>query len=111
MAQRFQAVGDINEHKARGDVSIAVRYLDYDRPEDFGMSPFEIHPDDLIEARKETKTTRADVNALKILRKELRDGVLAAFKKLEPRVRDAIRDRADMGHVEIQVTVDVRPID
>lgn len=110
LAQRFQAVGDISEHRARGDVSIAIRYLDHDRPEDFGMSPFEIHPDDLLEARKETKTTRADVNAMKILRKELRDGVLAAYKKLEPRARDAIRDRADMGHIEVQVTVDVRPL-
>jgi hypothetical protein len=107
LAQRFQAVGDISEHRARGDVSIAVRYLDHDRPEDFGMAPFEIHPDDLLEARKETKTSRPDVNAMRILRKQLRDGVLAAYKKMEPRVRDAIRDRADMGHVEVQVTMDV----
>lgn len=111
LAQRFQAVGDISEQKARGDVSVAVRYLDHDRPEDFGMTPFEVHPDDLVEARKETRTTRADVNAMRILRRELRDGVLAAYKKLEPRVRDAVRDRADMGHVEVQVTMDVRPVD
>lgn len=111
LAQRFQAVGDISEHRARGDVSIAVRYLDHDRPEDFGMSPFEIDAEDLVEARKETRTTRPDVNAMKILRKELRNGVLAAYKKLEPRVRDAIRERADMGHVEVQVTVDLRPVD
>lgn len=109
LAQRFQAVGDINEHRARGDVSVAVRYLDHDRPEDFGMSPFEIHPDDLVDARKETRTTRPDVNAMRILRQELRDGVLAAYKKVEPRLRDAVRDRADMGHLEVQVTLDVRP--
>jgi len=111
LAQRFQAVGDISEHKARGDVSIAIRYLDHDRPEDFGMSPFEIHPNDLEEIRKETKTSRPDVNALRILRKQLRDGVLAAYQKVEPRIRDAIRDRADMGHVEVQVTMDLRPIE
>ncbi len=111
LAQRFQAVGDISEHKARGDVSIAIRYLDHDRPEDFGMSPFEIHPDHLEEIRKETKTSRPDVNALRILRKQLRDGVLAAYQKLEPRIRDAIRDRADMGHVEVQVTMDLRPVE
>jgi hypothetical protein len=111
LAQRFQAVGDISEHRARGDVSIAIRYMDHDRPEDFGMSPFEIHPDDLEEIRKETKTSRPDVNALRILRKQLRDGVLAAYQKLEPRIRDAIRDRADMGHVEVQVTMDLRPVE
>lgn len=111
LAQRFQAVGDISEHKARGDVSIAIRYLDHDRPEDFGMSPFEIHPSHLEEIRKETKTSRADVNAMRILRKELRDGVLAAYQKVEPRIRDAIRDRADMGHVEVQVTMDLRPVE
>jgi hypothetical protein len=49
------------------------------------------------------------VNALKVLRKELRQGILSAYQKLEPRVKDAIRDRADMGHVQVQVTVDLRP--
>lgn len=111
LAQRFQAVGDISEHRARGDVSVAIRYMDHDRPEDFAMSPFEIEPDDLVETRKETRTTRPDVNAMRILRKELRDGVVAAYKKLEPRVRDAIRERADMGHLEIQVTVDLLPVE
>jgi len=111
LAQRFQAVGDISEHRARGDVSIAVRYMDHERPEDFGMSPFEVHPVDLVEIRKETRTTRPDVNAMKILRLELRKGVLAAYKKLEPRVRDAIRERADIGHIEVQVTVDLRPVE
>ena len=51
------------------------------------------------------------MNAQRILRKELRDGVMAAYKKEEPRIRDAIRDRADMGHIEVQVTMDVRPLD
>lgn len=111
LAQRFQSVGDISGHRARGDVTIAVRYLDHDRPEDFGMAPFEVFPDDLVEARKETKTTRPDVNAMRILRRQLRDGVQAAYKKVEPRIRDAMRDRADMGHVEVQVTMDLRPMD
>lgn len=111
LAQRFQAVGDISEHKARGDVSVSIRYLDHDRPEDFGMSPFDIHPEHLVEIRKETRTSRADVNALRILRKELRDGVMAAYKKVEPRIRDAIRDRADMGHIEVQVVLDLRPVE
>jgi hypothetical protein len=110
LAQRFQAIGDLSDHRARGDVSIAVRYLDHDRAEDFGMAPFNIYPEDLVEAKKETKTSRPDVNAMKILRGELRKGVLSAYQKVEPRVRDALRDRADMGHVEIQVTIDLRPI-
>lgn len=109
LAQRFQAVGDISEHKAHGDVSVSIRYLDHDRQDDFGMAPFEIEPDDLVEARKTTKTTRPDVNALRVLRTELRKGVLTAYQKVEPRIRDALRDRADMGHVEVQVTLDLRP--
>ena len=108
LAQRFQAVGDLAEHHARGDVTVAIRYLDHERPEDFGMTPFEITADRLVEARKETRTTRPDVNALKVLRQELRDGTMAAWQKVEPRVRDALRDRADMGHVEVQVTLDLR---
>lgn len=111
LAQRFQAVGDVNEHRALGDVSVAVRWLDHDRDDDFGMSPFEVQPDDLIEARKETRTTRPDVNALRVLRQRLRAGVMEAWQKVEPRVRDALRDRADMGHVEVQVTLDIRPVD
>lgn len=109
LAQRFQAVGDVNDHRAVGDVSVAVRWLDHDRNDDFGMSPFEITPADLVEARKATKTTRPDVNALRVLRHRLRTHVMEAWQKVEPRVRDALRDRADMGHVEIQVTVDIRP--
>ena len=63
----------------------------------------------VADAKKETKTSRADVNALRVLRSELRGGILAAWQKLEPRVKDAIRDRADMGAVQVQVTVDLRP--
>lgn len=110
LAQRFQSVGDISDHRAIGDVSVAVRYLDHDRPEDFGMSPFEVMPTHLDEARKETKTSRPDVNAMRILRRELRSGVMSAYKKVEPRLRDAIRNRADMGHVEVQVTMALRPV-
>ncbi len=109
LAQRFQAIGDLHEHRARGDVSIAIRYMDHKRDDDFGMAPFEIRPDDLTEARKATKTSRPDVNALKVLRGALRAGVLAAYQKVEPRIRDALRDRADMGHVEVSVTLDLRP--
>ena len=46
-----------------------------------------------------------------MLRREIRDGVMAAYRKVEPRVRDALRDRADMGHVAVQVTMDVRPVE
>lgn len=109
LAARFQSVGDIHHHHARGDVSISVQYLDHERGDDVGMSPFEIRPYEVSEAKKETKTSRADVNALKVLRKELRQGVLSAYQKMEPRIRDALRERADMGHVQVQVTVDLRP--
>ena len=63
----------------------------------------------IADAKKETHTSRADVNALKVLRWQLRHSVKTAYQKLEPRIRDAIRDRADMGHVQVQVTVDLRP--
>jgi hypothetical protein len=109
LVARFQAVGDIHHHHARGDVSISIQYLDHERYDDVGVSPFEIKPYHVADAKKETKTSRADVNALKVLRRELRQGILTAYQKLEPRVRDAIRDRADMGHVQVQVTVDLRP--
>ncbi len=102
-------MGDIHHHHARGDVSISIQYLDHERYDDVGVSPFEIKPYQIADAKKETKTSRADVNALKVLRKELREGILTAYQKLEPRIRDAIRDRADMGHVQVQVTVDLRP--
>ncbi|MCH7563049.1 MAG: hypothetical protein IH968_04405 [Gemmatimonadetes bacterium] len=108
LAGRFRAVGDIPDHHALGDVSISIQYIDSARPDDLGMAPFEILPASLIEAKRETKTSRPDVNAMKVLRRHLRDGVLAAYKKVEPRVRDALRDRADMGHVAVQVTMDVR---
>jgi hypothetical protein len=109
LAARFQSVGDIHHHHARGDVSISIQYLDHERPDDVGMTPFEIRPYEVSEAKKETKTSRADVNALKVLRKELRQGVLSAYQKVEPRIRDALRERADLGHVQVQVTVDLRP--
>ncbi len=109
LASRFQAVGDIHHHHARGDVSVSVQYLDHERYDDVGISPFEITPQHIMDAKKETKTSRADVNALKVLRRELREGILAAYQKLDPRVRDALKDRADMGHVQVQVTVDLRP--
>lgn len=109
LAARFQSVGDIHHHHARGDVSISIQYLDHERHDDLGMAPFEIRPYEIAEAKKETKTSRADVNALKVLRKELRQGVLSAYQKVEPRIRDALRERADIGHVQVQVTVDLRP--
>ncbi len=109
LAARFQAIGDISTHHARGDVSVSVQYLDHERPDDVGVSPFEVVPDDLVEARKATRTSRADANAMKVLRQELRDGVMAAYKKMEPRLRDGVRERADMGHVGAQVTIDLRP--
>ncbi len=109
LAARFQAVADIHHHHARGDVSISIQYMDHARPDDVAMSPFEIRPYEVADAKKETRTSRADVNALKVLRKELREGVLAAYQKVEPRIRDALRERADMGHVQVQVTVDLRP--
>ena len=111
LASHFRAVGDIPTHHARGDVSISIQYIDSPRPDDVGMAPFEIVPARLVEAKKETKTSRPDVNALKVLRVEIRDGVGAAYKKVEPRIRDALRDRADMGHVAVQVTMDVRPVE
>ncbi len=109
LASRFQAVGDIHHHHARGDVTISIHYMDHERYDDVGVSPFEVRAEVIADAKKETHTSRADVNALKVLRKELREGVKAAYQKLEPRIREAIRDRADMGHVQVQVTVDLRP--
>lgn len=109
LAARFQSVGDIHHHHARGDVSVSIHYLDHERHDDVAMSPFEIRAYEIAEAKRETKTSRADVNALKVLRKELHKGVLSAYQKIEPRIRDALRERADMGHVQVQVTVDLRP--
>ena len=109
LANRFRAIGDISHHAARGDVSVSVRYHDSERRDDIGVVPFEITPRDLQEARKTTRTSRPDVNAMKVLRLRLRDGVRAAYKKVEPRLRDAIKERADMGHVEAEITLDLRP--
>jgi hypothetical protein len=72
------------------------------------MSPFEIRPEDVEEIKKDTGNSRADFNAMKILRTELRDGVMSAYKKMEPRVRDALRERADIGHLSVNVTMDLR---
>ena len=109
LAQRFQAIGDIASHHARGDVNLAIHFIDSDRPDAVGMSPFEIFPDQFLEEKKVTKTSRADINGLRLLRAKLREGVQLAYSKLEPHVRDAIRERADMGHVAAQITVDLRP--
>jgi hypothetical protein len=108
LAQRFQTVGDISNHHARGDVSVIVSYLDHERPDDVGLTPFEILPARLDEAKKITKTSRPDANALKLLRGDLRTGVMSAFKKMEPRLKDAVRERADVGHLEVRVTMDLR---
>ena len=110
LASHFRAVGDIPDHHARGDVSISITYLDSPRLDDIGMAPYEIVPQRLLEAKKETKTSRPDVNALKVLRLKIRNGVLAAYKKLAPRIKDALRDRADMGAVAVQINMDVRPV-
>ena len=110
LASHFRAVGDIPNHHARGDVSISINYIDSPRLDDIGMTPYEIVPQRLLEAKKETKTSRPDVNALKGLRFEIRNGVLTAYKKLAPRIKDALRDRADMGAVAVQITMDVRPV-
>lgn len=109
LAARFQSIGDIFHHHARGDVSVSVQYLDHERPDDVGVVPFEILPSRLEEARLESGSSRADANALRVLRTELRDGVAAALRKIEPRIRDAVRERADRGHVSVQITVDLRP--
>lgn len=109
LAARFQAIGDISHHAARGDVSVSIHYLDSGRHDDVGVAPFEIGGADLEEAKKETRTTRPDVNAMKVLRLRLRDGVLAAYRKIEPRLRDALKERADIGHVKADVTLDLRP--
>ena len=110
LASHFRAVGDIPNHHARGDVSISIQYVDSPRMDDIGMAPYEIVPQRLLEAKKETKTSRPDVNALKVLRLEVRNGVLTAYKKLAPRIKDALRDRADMGGVAVRITMDVRPV-
>jgi len=108
LAKRFQTVGDISTHHARGDVSVTVSYLDHRRPDDVSLSPFEIVPARLEEIRKTSKTNRPDANALRILREDLRTGVLNAYRKMEPRLRDGVRERADIGHVAVQVTIDLR---
>ena len=90
-------------------MSVSVHYLDSERRDDVGVVPFGIVKNDLDEARKATRTSRPDVNAVKVLRLRLRDGVLAAYGKIEPRLRDALKERADIGHVAAEVTLDLRP--
>jgi len=109
LAARFRSIGDISHHHARGDVSVSVRYLDDSRSDDVGITPFEIRPAAIKEAEEESGSRRADVNALRILRQKLRAGVMAAYDKIESRIKDAVRERADMGHVEVRVTMDLRP--
>ncbi|MCE2456067.1 MAG: hypothetical protein J4G12_09700 [Gemmatimonadetes bacterium] len=109
LAKRFRAVEDLHHHKARGDVSIIVQYLDHERFDDVRVSPFEITPQHLLDARRETRTTQPDIGALKVLREQLKYGVLAAYRKLEPHIREAIKERADLGHVQVLVTLDLRP--
>jgi len=109
LAERFQTVGDINNQHARGDVSVSIQYLDHERNDDVGVTPFEIRPVHFEEVKKIANSSRPDALAIRILRKMLRDGVAASYKKMEPRLRDAIRERADMGHIAVQITLDLRP--
>lgn len=109
LSARFQAIGDIADHRARGDISVAMQYMDSERFDDVGMIPFEVSPEKVREAKEHTRTSRPDTNALRVLREELRNGVIASFQKMEPRLRDAIRNRADHGHVAVQITLDIRP--
>jgi hypothetical protein len=108
LAARFRGIGDLHHHHCRGDISVVIQYLDSARPDDVGMSPFEIRPEHLAEVKKESGNSRADFNAMRILRTELRGGVLSAYKKMEPRLRDALRERADIGHLSVNVTMDLR---
>lgn len=109
LAERFRAIGDISHHMAQGDVSVSLHYMDSERHDDVGVSPFEIGPGDMEQAKKESRTSRPDVNALKVLRLRLRDGVLAAYEKILPRVRDGMKERADFGAVEAEVALHLRP--
>lgn len=108
LAARFRGIGDLHHHHARGDVSVVVHYLDSGRHDDVGMSPFEVRPEDVADMKKETGNSRADFNAMKILRTHLRDGVMSAYRKIDPRLRDALRERADIGHISVTVTMDLR---
>ncbi len=109
LAARFRAIGDISHFMAQGDVSVSLHYIDAERHDDVGVSPFEIGPGDMEAAKKESRTSRPDVNALKVLRLRLRDGVLAAYEKILPRVRDGMKERADFGAVEAEVALHLRP--
>ena len=63
LASRFQAVGDIHHHHARGDVSISVQYMDHERFDDVGVAPFELRPSEIADAKKETKTSRTSMRS------------------------------------------------
>jgi hypothetical protein len=109
LAARFQAVGDMSNLRGRGDVIVVVYWLDHDRPDDTAMTPFEIRPEQFAEIREVTRSSQPDANGLRILREVLRDGVVAAAEKLEARVREGTRERADLGHIGARVTLDLRP--
>ena len=83
LAARFQAIGDIPDHRARGDISVAIQYMDHERYDDIGMMPYEVGPEMLKEAREHTRTSRPDANALRVLREALRKGVMTSFQKIE----------------------------
>lgn len=108
LAARFQAVGDLHHHHAHGNVSVSVQYLDHARPEEVGVVPFEVTPEQIADQKRETRTSRPDVNAMRVLRAGLRSGVMACYKKLEPRIREGLRERADMGHIAVTITVGLR---
>jgi hypothetical protein len=67
-----------------------------------------VKPEQVADQKRETRTSRPDVNAMKVLRVALRAGVLASYKKIEPRLREGLRERADMGHVGVTITVGLR---
>ncbi len=124
LAARFQKIGDISSQDALGDVSVSVQFLGLPAeslgPSDRGMrqwqeavdiAAFHVKPEDLREAELETRTSRPDINAMKVLRLRLRDGVRSVCRKIEGRIREALRERADFGHVQVEVTLDIRPAD
>ena len=51
LASRFQAVGDIHHHHARGDVGVSIQYLDHERYDDVGISQFEITPQHIMDPK------------------------------------------------------------
>jgi hypothetical protein len=55
LAARFQAVGDLHHHHAHGDVSVSVQYLDHARPDDVGVVPFDVKPEQAPAGRMSTR--------------------------------------------------------